>query len=251
MSINNWGAKVNYLAIAGVFVLCYLIGAIPFGWMITWQIKKIDIRYHASGRMGMSNVMRTAGTPWGLLTAILDIAKGFFAVWVVRWLIPEPQPWMAAIGGILAVIGHIYSIFVLEKRRDGRYHFRGGAGGLTSLGAAIALWPPVAFFIVIPCALIYFIIGYASIPTALFMVFASITFAVFAAKGNPNVSWWFVVYSIVSGFFVCMSLRPNFKRLKRGDERKTNLRLRWRKEDRKAEASDKPETSAHSEEKKE
>ena len=57
------------------WLAAYLAGAIPFGWIIVKIIKNKDIRYIASGRMGMSNVMRVAGTFWGIVTAVLDVLK--------------------------------------------------------------------------------------------------------------------------------------------------------------------------------
>lgn len=213
------------------WVAAYLIGAIPWGWMFVWFVKHKDIRYIASGRMGMSNVMRTAGTFWGILTAVLDVLKGTAAILAVNLFVPDAAPWVKAIGGVLAVLGHIYSIYMIEKRRDGRYHFRGGAGGLTSCGVGVALWP-AGFLIAVPlpCLIIYLFSGYASVATALFNVFAAIAFAVGALTGKC--SWWYVGYAVCAAILVAISLRPNFKRLARGDERKSSLRIRWRKEDR-------------------
>lgn len=213
------------------WVAAYLIGAIPWGWIFVWLVKHKDIRYIASGRMGMSNVMRTAGTFWGILTAVLDVIKGTAAILAARLFIPEPEPWMKAIGGVFAVLGHIYSIYMIEKRRDGKYYFRGGAGGLTSCGVGVALWP-VGFLIAVPlpCLIIYLFSGYASVATALFNVFAAIGFTIGADTGKC--SWWYVAYAVIAAILVAISLRPNFKRLARGDERKTSLRIRWRKEDR-------------------
>ena len=93
------------------WLAAYLAGAIPFGWIIVKIIKNKDIRYIASGRMGMSNVMRVAGIFWGIVTAVLDVLKGIAAIRIANLFIPEPEPWMTTIGGILAVLGHIYSVF--------------------------------------------------------------------------------------------------------------------------------------------
>ena len=209
-------------------VLAYLIGAIPWGWMIVWLVKRKDVRYMASGRSGMSNVIRAAGKGWGLLTAALDILKGFAAIYVARLLIAEPEPWLTAIGGILAVLGHIYSVYMIEKRRDGKFYFRGGAGGLTSIGAGTALWVGYLIFVPLPCFLIYMISGYASVATASFNIVGTIGFIIGAIMGKC--SWWCVLYGVGAEILVLISLRPNFKRLRRGDERKHEFRIR-RKED--------------------
>ena len=212
------------------WIAAYLVGSIPFGWIIVKLLKNKDIRYIASGRMGMSNVMRVAGTFWGIVTAVLDVLKGSAAVHMASLFVPEPEPWMTSIGGILAVLGHIYSIFLLEKRRDGKFYFRGGAGGLTSAGAAVALWKGFWIAMPLPCLLIYLFTGYASVTVACFNIFGFIGYLVGAILGKC--SWWYLLYAVGAEILVLDSLRPNFKRLRRGDERKSSLRIRWRKEDR-------------------
>ena len=212
------------------WIAAYLVGAIPFGWIIVKVLKHKDIRYIASGRMGMSNVMRVAGTFWGIVTAVLDVLKGSAAVHMASLFVPEPEPWMTSIGGILAVLGHIYSIFLVEKRRDGKFYLRGGAGGLTSAGAAVALWKGFWIAMPLPCLLISLFTGYASVTVACFNIFGFIGYLVGAILGKC--SWWYLLYAVGAEILVLDSLRPNFKRLRRGDERKSSLRIRWRKEDR-------------------
>ena len=204
------------------WLAAYLAGAMPFGWIIVKKIKNKDIRYIASGRMGMSNVMRVAGTFWGIVTAVLDVLKGIAAIRIANLFVPEPEPWMTTIGGILAVLGHIYSIFLIERRRDGKYYFRGGAGGLTSAGAGAALWSGYLFAMPLPCLLIYLFTGYASVAVACFNIFGLIGYIIGAYLGKC--SWWYCLYAVVAEILVLISLKPNFKRLRRGDERKSSLR---------------------------
>ncbi len=214
----NWEILIS-------LIMSYLIGSIPFGWIIVWIKKHQDIRYHASGKMGTSNVIRMTDVPTGIITFFLDLFKGYAGVWVVR-LIMDPAPaWMEAVGGFLAVLGHVYSIFIVEKRRDGRYYFRGGAGGMTSMGAAIALWPPVILYSGIPSLLIYFIFGYASVATMSINVVALICFIVRAALGlDPT--WWYAVYAFFTLLLVLKALRPNIRRLRRGEERVMGFSIR-------------------------
>jgi len=96
-------------------IVCYLLGALPVGWIIVWLTKKRDIRYYASGRMGTSNVIRMVGIAAGLVTLALDFTKGYLAVQVVRAINPNAGTWVEAIGGFLAVLGHVFSIFLIEK----------------------------------------------------------------------------------------------------------------------------------------
>lgn len=200
-------------------VVCYLFGALPIGWIVVWLTKKQDIRYHASGRMGTSNVIRMVGVGAGMLTFVLDFLKGFSAVIIVRAINPSASAWVEAIGGFLSVLGHVYSIFLIEKRPDGKYYLRGGAGGVTSIGVSVALWPPILFWIGIPAILIYLIIGYASIATISLNVIGLIVFTVREIfKFEPH-SPWFILYSLLTLGLVIYTLRPNLKRLVRGEER--------------------------------
>ena len=199
-------------------MLSYLIGALPMGWIIVWIKSHQDIRYHGSGRMGTSNVIRMAGIPAGLVNSVLDFLKGFAGVWVVRLIITEPPAWMEALAGFLTVLGHIYSIFIIEKRRDGKYYFRGGAGGITSLGVSTAFWLPVLLWSGIPALILYVLVGYASVATLSVNVFALIVFIVRSISG-ADPTWWYVVYSVVTLIIVIDTLKPNLKRLLRGDER--------------------------------
>lgn len=216
-------------------LLCYLIGALPIGWVIVWLAKKQDIRYHASGRMGTSNVIRMVGAGAGLLTLALDFLKGYGAVITVRAINPAVSLWVEAIGGFLSVLGHVYSIYLIEKRRDGKYYLRGGAGGVTSIGVSVGLWPPILLWIGIPAILIYLIFGYASIATISLNVFGLIVFAVREAfKLEPH-SPWFILYSLLTLGLVIYTLRPNLKRLARGEERvmKFSLHAKIRRKNKK------------------
>ena len=218
------------LSVILYWITAYLIGSIPFGWLIVWFLKRKDIRYYGSGRMGMSNVLRVTNTFWGIVTAVLDVLKGFAGVHAAHLFFTDVEPWMTTFGALLTVVGHIYSIFLLERRRDGKLWFRGGAGGLTSGGAAAALWPGVLWFFPLPCLLIYLFTGYASMAVGMFNIFNLIGYIVGASLGKC--SWWYTLYAVGAEILVLLTLRPNIKRLKQGRERKSSLRIRWRKEDR-------------------
>ncbi len=199
--------------------LSYLVGALPIGWILVWLVKKKDIRYHASGRIGTSNVIRMLGVPAGLVTLVFDFAKGYLGVWIIRAIVSTPAEWMQALGGFLSVLGHVYSVYIVEKRRDGKYYFRGGAGGITSIGAAMGLWWPIIFFIGIPALLVYLTIGYASIATITLNVCSVIVFTTMVLFDIAPNSWWFVLYGVACLTLVLIALRPNLKRLRRGEER--------------------------------
>lgn len=205
--------------------LAYLMGSIPFGFLVVKIINGRDVRDVESGRTGGTNAMRAAGWGAGVLTAGLDVLKGAATAWVVNWLIPG-QPWVLVGAALLAIIGHNYSIFLVTSK-NGKLTFRGGAGGATCLGGAIALWNPIALIILPLALLVYLFIGYASVAT---MSIAFITMVVFIIRAIMGLSpWAYVIYGAFALTVLIWALRPNIKRLKEGTERMVGLRAKWLK----------------------
>ena len=101
---------------AGVILLAYLIGAIPFGLVIVKLATGKDVRQIASGRTGGTNVMRAAGCWAGIATALFDIFKGIAAVWLARTL--SSNIWIEVLAPVAAVLGHNYSIFLDPSTRQ-------------------------------------------------------------------------------------------------------------------------------------
>lgn len=209
-----------------ILIIAYLIGSIPVGWLIVKIFKGTDVREQGSGRVGGTNVMRAAGLLAGLLTAAGDTAKGILAGLVAVSIMPE-SIWIKIIAVVLAVVGQIFSIFLVEKGPDGRLKFRGGAGGSTTLGGAIAL-VPYSWMIILPLiVLVYLGIGYASVTTISIAFFSLILFGYRAAAGIGP--WEFVFYGASTLVIVLYALRPNLKRLAEGTERAVGLRALFEK----------------------
>src|SRR5512136_1779739 len=115
---------MHFLVDAGILIAAYLFGSIPFGLIVVKLMTGKDIRTIASGRTGGTNAMRAAG-PWaGILTAILDILKAAATVWLVQWILPT-NVWMHALAPIAAILGHNYSIFLMERGAEGQVRLRG------------------------------------------------------------------------------------------------------------------------------
>ena len=203
--------------------LAYLIGSIPSGLLVVKIATGKDIRKIESGRTGGTNAMRAAGPIAGLFTAILDTLKGAAAIWVGQSLFSSPE-WIIAMNGLLAILGHNYSAFLVERNEDGKLHFRGGAGGATTLGVAIGLWMN-SWLVIVPIAgLVYLLIGYASLTT---ISIAVSTMGIFTMKAINGVSSW--IYAILGAAAVgtaLIALKPNNQRLKEGTERNVNLLAR-------------------------
>lgn len=211
------------LILAVVLALClaYLYGSIPFGLIVVWIANKKDLRTVESGRTGCTNTMRAAGFLAGLITALLDVSKGIVGVWFATTFVPGSD-WVKVLAAVIAIIGHNYSIFLIEKLPSGRIKFRGGAGGAPAFGGAIGLWPTAALIIFPLAVLVYILVGYASVTTMSIAFISTIIFIIRAIEGFS--SWALVVYGVMAMLIVVLALRPNLERLKNGTERVVGLR---------------------------
>jgi acyl phosphate:glycerol-3-phosphate acyltransferase len=121
----------NPLAAILIVLGGYLIGSIPFGLLLVKILGGKDVRQHGSGNIGATNVSRVAGPLAGVLTLLLDLAKGFAAVWLAqRFTGHAAAPMMLA--GVAALLGHCFPAWL---------KFKGGKGVATALGVFIGLCP--------------------------------------------------------------------------------------------------------------
>ena len=214
------------LKVALVLILSYLVGSIPSGWIIVKIASGKDVRQVESGRTGGTNAMRAAGWLAGLLTGLADVLKGVSTGLFVTWLLPG-STWLQVFAALAAVWGHNHSIFLYERTPSGKIKLRGGAGGATVLGGAIALWPPILFFIAPLSGLVFLISGYASLTTISIAFFAAIIFCIRYFLGIGP--WEYIVYGVLAELTVLWALRPNLKRLREGTERMVGPRANWKK----------------------
>lgn len=212
-----------WIILAACTLLAYLLGSFPSGLVWVRVFTGQDVREVGSGRTGGTNAMRAAGFWVGLLTAVTDIGKGTLAVWIAGQVVPAPLAnWAMVAAGLAVILGHNYPVWL---------GFKGGAGGAPATGAAIAIWPWLAPLAVLQGAFILYFIGYASIATIMTAVTATIVFAILAYAITPAVlSPEFIVYGIGSFVLLAWSLRPNFQRLLRGEERLVGRRAKKRRE---------------------
>ena len=201
----------------GVLLLAYIIGSIPFGWLVVKMKTGKDIRVIESGRTGGTNAMRAAGFWAGLLTAIMDILKGAASVWIAKAILPDAHL-LHALAPVAAIIGHNYSIFMPERNAQGRIvRLRGGAGGAPAVGGTFGLWGPSIFIVVPLGAVVFFTLGIASITTMSVAFFAIIIFAIRAWLGFAP--WADVLYGVLAEVLLLWALRPNLQKLFSGKER--------------------------------
>lgn len=112
-------------------LLGYLLGAIPFGYLVVKLARGRDVRTSGSGGTGATNVTRAAGPVAGLITLLLDVGKGLGAVAAAAWLTRSEPAWVAA-AAVAAIVGHSYPMFL---------RFRGGKSVATAVGAFVTFAP--------------------------------------------------------------------------------------------------------------
>jgi glycerol-3-phosphate acyltransferase PlsY len=212
-------------------VISYLLGSIPMGLLAVRISTGKDLREEYSGRTGGTNAMRAGGFLVGLLTAILDFLKATGAVWIAKMLTNQ-DPWIVAAAGILAVVGHNYSIFLME-RSGKKIRLRGGAGGASTVGASTGIWTPSVLIILPVGLLLLFGVGYASLATISTGLIATIIFLIRAINGSGP--WAYFCFGIVVEVILLLGLKPNIQRLLQGNERLIGWRARLRREKEKRE----------------
>ena len=203
-----------------IAILSYLVGSIPFGFLVVKTVSGRDVRQVGSGRTGGTNAMRAAGVPAGLLTAVLDTLKGAGCVYFAQLVLPGgTQAVGMVLAGLFAIVGHNYSIFM---------GFKGGAGGAPTVGGAFAIWP-WSFAIAVPlCVGVWFGIGYASLATIAAAVIITALFAYRALAQQAPAA--FILYGLGASVLLVWALRPNIRRLLKGEERRMGWGARRRKQ---------------------
>ena len=192
-------------------VFSYLLGSIPFGYILLRTFRGQDVRQTGSGNIGATNVARSSPA-LGILTLLLDALKGATAVAVTRALFPD-QMRLAAIAALFAIIGHIFPVWL---------RFHGGKGVATGLGSFLMLAPKIVLialgiFVVMVLAFRY--VSLASIVTvALFPLLAWLL----KAYGNTPMV---LVFMAAASALIIAKHRGNIRRLCAG----TEPHFQWRR----------------------
>ena len=183
--------------------IAYLLGDIPFGYLLVKLTTGRDVRASGSGNIGATNVLRTTGRAAGVATLLLDMAKGYLAVWLEGRLTGGNVEWMS--GAALAVmIGHSYPAFL---------RFRGGKAMASFVGAWLCLTPlPLAAVLVVFVVMAAWtrhislgsIVGAGTFPLAVWLI------------AHPPAT--VVVTAILSWTLILYRHRENIARLRAGTE---------------------------------
>ncbi len=189
---------LSYILVMGI---SYLIGALPFGYVLVKLLRGVDIRTVGSGSSGATNVSRVLGFKGFISVFGFDLLKGFVTIVALRNITDNGTLIMAS--AIMLLVGHVYSIFL---------HFRGGKGVATGVGIALALFPMAALFGILGFAVSLVIkktVSISSITAALSMVFAALVM---------DYHWTVRILVIILAGFVIYNHRTNMRRIKAGTE---------------------------------
>ena len=203
-----------------LIALAYLVGSIPFSFLVAKLFAGKDVREHGSRNVGATNVARTAGRGAGVLALLLDLLKGYGAVMLGRYLVARPEwpfvagvePWQSremwiALAGLVAVLAHMFPVWL---------RFHGGKGVATAAGVVLALDPRVFAASVLVFAIVVLASRMVSLASILTAASIPILFR-FVAHNSP---FWRTVLSIGIALAVILKHHENIARLVRGTERK-------------------------------
>ena len=195
-----------------LLLVSYLLGSIPFGVILAKFLGGADVRKAGSGNIGATNVARVAGPAAGVLTLLLDAAKGWFAVWLAARLMHGETGFLVA-AGFFALLGHCFPLWL---------RFRGGKGVATAAGAFAALCPEAMIAALILFALVVWFWRYVSLGSlaaaATIPLFVYFLWAPHFAP--PNVV---TLGSLAISAVVIFKHSGNIGRLVRGEEPKFSL----------------------------
>ncbi|MDD2218951.1 MAG: glycerol-3-phosphate 1-O-acyltransferase PlsY [Desulfoplanes sp.] len=180
--------------------LSYLLGAIPFGLLIAKIFCKIDPLTQGSKSTGATNIARTCGLGYGILTLILDILKGFLPIILATSFTHSPL--FLTLTGLAVVIGHMYSVFLSWK---------GGKGVATTVGVFLALAPGAVGWSLVIFLVMIFLSGYVSMGS---LTMATVLPILLLLRGD----FAFIILSFLLMGLIFWKHRENNQRLRKGEE---------------------------------
>ena len=187
-----------------IIVSCYLLGSIPFGYIVGKLFKKIDIRELGSGNIGTANAFRILGPSLASLVLIGDIGKGIFSIYLVQYFNIDNYL-IITIAGLAVICGHDWSLFL---------GFKGGKGIATTFGVVFALNPTISILAVIIWVVVLITTKYVSLSSILAVISILVFMLLFKQP------YEYIVFSAIILILSIFKHKENIERLKSRKERK-------------------------------
>jgi glycerol-3-phosphate acyltransferase PlsY len=199
------------MRLALALLASYLLGAIPTSFLAGKLFRGIDLRKQGSGNLGATNLYRTLGAKFAIPVALLDMAKGAIPLMVIAPLASSSR-YFAILCGIMAVVGHVFSVFV---------RFRGGKGVATASGVMLGLTPWAVLVSLAVWLIVVRVSGYVSLGSMV----GAVVLPVAAWVLHPlqrDIIWIQVVVALA----IIWLHRANIRRLLAGTENRFGRRAR-------------------------
>jgi len=219
---------VLWLAANGaLFAIAYLLGSTPTGYWVTYRLAGFDIRRHGSKSTGATNVLRVVGKTPALFVFLVDIFKAVLAIAIVRWVYAVPnfqvivppgivainwQYWIETVAGIVAIVGHTYSVWLMVGSARDPELTSGGKAVASSLGVLLALSWPVGLATFGAFGLVLAISRIVSLGSIVAGVFVAVLMPL---AGQPLP---YCLFAGLAGLYVVIRHRANIARLRAGTE---------------------------------
>jgi glycerol-3-phosphate acyltransferase PlsY len=186
----------------------YFIGGIPFGYFLVRWTTGRDVRSLGSGNIGATNVLRSTSRGLGFLTLALDIAKGWFAVWLAARLTGDSTFWMSA-AALAVMAGHSYPVFL---------KFKGGKAVASFIGAFLYITPLPLLAVL---AVFVIVVAYSKfISLGSIIAAGTFPFAVWLIEHPPLEV---TLAALIAGVFIVYRHKANIVRIREGNENVLHL----------------------------
>ncbi len=196
-----------------VIISCYLLGSIPFGYIVGKLFKKVDIREYGSGNIGATNALRILGPPLASLVVIGDIGKGIFSIYLIQYLNID-NSLILTIAGLAVICGHNWSLFL---------GFKGGKGIATTFGVVFVLNPTISFLALLVWGIVVITTRYVSLAS----IFAVISIFIFTILFKQP--YEYIIFSAIIMIIGIFKHKENIQRLKSKTERKIGEKIKIKK----------------------
>jgi len=195
-------------------LICYLLGSISFGTIISRLAKGIDITKQGSGNTGATNVLRNVGSAYGFLVLFLDITKSTVPLLIINNMQYSTITFIPHLCGFLAIVGHCFPIF---------HKFKGGKGVATGVGPLFVLFIPSGIVAITSFFLIVVLTRLVSLGSIIGCIMSIVSLLVFSLMGVLEANFIDLIYIVPAVTVIMLKHKENIKRLIDGKENKISF----------------------------